>query len=157
MSHCKWCFGEWKYRLSSKTGAYQLPEQQEQLKAYFNAAQVVVSIYQATPNASGTFPDGRRHLSIPLDPSSYPHGWLVRSLVIRNSFPLPSVQQRSRFTTGTNLFLQKLHSLAEKAGSIPMEAFWRKTLQGFTKPTPLGIKPVVSLMRKSNMANRMHT
>jgi len=29
-------------------------------------------------------------------------------------FLLPSVQQRSRFTTGTNLFLQKLHSLAEK-------------------------------------------
>jgi len=62
----------------------------------------------------------------------------------RNSFPLPSVQQRSRFTTGTNLFLQKLHSLAEKAGSIPIGGVLAENAKGF-KPTPLGIKqnPVV--------------
>jgi len=75
----------------------------------------------------------------------------------RNSFPLPSVQQRSRFTTGTNLFLQKLHSLAEKQDLSQLEAFWRKTLQGFTtNPTGKKAEPS-SFSHKSNMANRMHT
>jgi len=131
MSHCKWCFGEWKYRLSSKTGAGINCPNNKKLKAYFNAAQVVVSIYQATPNASGTFPDGRRHLSIHLDPSSYPHGWLVRSLVI--SF----LSFYQAFSKGQDLQLEPICSYRnyiawlKKQDLSQLEAFWRKTLQGF--------------------------
>jgi len=108
---------------------YQLLEQQ-QLKAYFNAAQ----FHPSHPNASALFQMDEdiyqflwTHHHILMD------GW-CGPLVIKEFFLLPSVQQRSRFTTGTNLFLQKLHSLAEKQDLSQLEAFWRKTLQGLNQP-----------------------
>jgi len=60
---------------------YQLPEQQEQLKAYFNAAQVVVSIYPShlMRLALSRWEDIYQFIWT----HHHPHGWLVRSLVIR--------------------------------------------------------------------------
>jgi len=54
MSHCKWCFGEWKYRLSSKTARISIARTrateslfQRRLSRGFNLSK--------PPHASGTF------------------------------------------------------------------------------------------------------